>query len=62
MRVVSELPRPVRVLEHVWIPLSDGTRLGARIWLPEDAEQSPVPAVTLEPDPGAHAAARVQLG
>ncbi len=45
MRVVTDLPRPVRLIEHVWIPLSDGTRLGARIWLPEDAEQNPVPAV-----------------
>ena len=45
MRVVSDLPRPVRTLEHVWIPLSDGSRLGARIWLPEDAEDHPVPAV-----------------
>ena len=45
MRVVSDLPRPVRTLEHVWIPLSDGSRLGARIWLPEDAEEHPVPAV-----------------
>jgi hypothetical protein len=35
----------VRELEHVWIPLSDGTRLGARIWLPEDAEEHPVPAI-----------------
>jgi hypothetical protein len=35
----------VRELEHVWIPLSDGTRLAARIWLPEDAEADPVPAI-----------------
>ncbi|MEH3128079.1 CocE/NonD family hydrolase [Agrobacterium cavarae] len=35
----------VHVQEHIWIPLSDGTRLGARLWLPEDAEQSPVPAI-----------------
>ena len=45
MRVVSELPRRVRRIDHVWIPLADGARLGARIWLPEDAEQDPVPAV-----------------
>ncbi|MEA2365231.1 MAG: uncharacterized protein QOI32_743 [Thermoleophilaceae bacterium] len=45
MKVVTELPRPVRRIDHVWIPLSDGTRLGARIWLPEDAEDDPVPAV-----------------
>jgi uncharacterized protein len=45
MRVVSELPRAVRTIDHVWIPLADGTRLGARIWLPEDAERDPVPAI-----------------
>ena len=45
MKVVKYLPRKVRRLDHVWIPLSDGTRLGARIWLPEDAEADPVPAI-----------------
>jgi hypothetical protein len=47
MRVVplSELPRRVREIEHTWIPLPDGCRLAARIWLPEDAEADPVPAV-----------------
>lgn len=35
----------VRVLRHVWIPMPDGVRLAARIWLPVDAEQRPVPAV-----------------
>ncbi|GAB2834490.1 CocE/NonD family hydrolase [Streptomyces daliensis] len=35
---------PVRVLRHVWIPLEDGTRLAARVWLPADAT-GPVPAV-----------------
>ena len=39
------MPRRVRTIDHVWIPLSDGTRLGARIWLPEDAESDPVPAI-----------------
>jgi uncharacterized protein len=35
----------VRELRDVWIPLSDGVRLSARIWLPEDAEDAPVPAL-----------------
>jgi uncharacterized protein len=35
----------VRALEQVWIPLSDGCRLAARIWLPADAESDPVPAI-----------------
>lgn len=35
---------PVRVLRHAWIPLRDGTRLAARVWLPADAD-GPVPAV-----------------
>jgi uncharacterized protein len=32
-------------IENTWIPLADGTRLAARIWLPDDAEQHPVPAI-----------------
>jgi putative CocE/NonD family hydrolase len=47
VRVIAldRLPRPIRELEHTWIELSDGCRLAARIWLPEDAEADPVPAV-----------------
>ncbi|MGH6931583.1 MAG: CocE/NonD family hydrolase [Dongiaceae bacterium] len=45
MKIVSEFPRKTREIENVFIPLSDGTRLAARIWLPEDAEQHPVPAI-----------------
>ena len=37
--------RAVRVIEHTSIPLKDGAKLAARIWLPEDAEQDPVPAI-----------------
>ena len=43
--VEQSAPRPVRELRNVWIPLSDGGRLSARIWLPEDAEDNPVPAL-----------------
>jgi hypothetical protein len=35
----------VREIERIWIPLSDGSRLAARIWLPADAEDDPVPAI-----------------
>jgi len=38
-------PRPVREIENVWIPMSDGTRLAARLWIPEDAESRPVPGL-----------------
>jgi putative CocE/NonD family hydrolase len=44
-RIRTDFPRRVREIEHAWIPLSDGTRLAARIWLPEDAEDDPVPAL-----------------
>lgn len=43
--VVTTLPRAVRVIEHTLIPLKDGMTLAARIWLPEDADQNPVPAI-----------------
>jgi putative CocE/NonD family hydrolase len=35
----------LRTIEHTWIPMPDGTRLAARIWLPAGAEAAPVPAI-----------------
>ena len=37
--------RPVREIDNEFITLTDGTKLAARIWLPEDAESEPVPAI-----------------
>ncbi len=42
---VTDFPNQIRIIENTWIVLSDGTRLGARIWLPEDADLNPVPAI-----------------
>jgi len=45
---MANTPTPadgVRIIEHTTIPMPDGTRLAARIWLPENAEQAPVPAI-----------------
>ncbi len=35
----------VREIENAWIPMPDGTRLAARLWLPPDAEEHPIPAI-----------------
>lgn len=45
IRTVTDFPRPVREIENTWIPMPDGTKLAARIWLPEDADSDPVPAI-----------------
>ena len=45
MHYRDDFPHAVRELRHIEIPLSDGTRLAARIWLPIDAADTPVPAV-----------------
>lgn len=45
IRIVTDFPHRVREIENVFIPMPDGTRLAARIWLPEDAEADPVPAI-----------------
>ncbi|WP_277050500.1 CocE/NonD family hydrolase [Ruania albidiflava] len=45
MRTVTALPYEVEETEHRWIPMSDGTRLAARLWRPVSAETEPVPAV-----------------
>nr|WP_306283118.1 CocE/NonD family hydrolase [Mesorhizobium sp. LMG17149] len=45
MRTVSNFPHPIRSVDHFEIPMPDGCRLAARMWLPEGAEQKPVPAI-----------------
>jgi putative CocE/NonD family hydrolase len=45
MRIVRDLPERVRVVRHVWIPMRDGVRLSARIWLPACSDDAPVPAI-----------------
>ena len=45
MRLRTDFPHRVRVIENTWIPMADGVRLAARIWLPEDASARPVPAI-----------------
>ena len=34
-----------RTIENEWIPMKDGVRLGARLWIPLSAEKTPVPVV-----------------
>ncbi len=45
MKTITQFPR--KIVEHpdVGIVMPDGCRLSARIWLPEDAEADPVPAI-----------------
>jgi putative CocE/NonD family hydrolase len=45
MRTVTSLPHQITEEEHVWIPVSDGTRLAARIWRPVSSDDQPVPGI-----------------
>lgn len=45
LQIRTDFPHSVRHQENIWIPMRDGTRLAARLWLPEDAVANPVPAV-----------------
>lgn len=45
MRYVDDLPHEVDKIEHVFIPMRDGVKLGARLWLPKSAAANPVSAV-----------------
>jgi len=45
MKIIESGPAPVREIENLWIPMADGVRLAARVWLPVDAERGPVPAI-----------------
>ena len=43
MQIRSEFPRPTRTIANTFIPLADGTRLAARIWLPRTPRPIPCP-------------------
>ncbi len=43
MQVRTDFPFTVKVIENLFIPLPDGTRLAAKLWLPEGA--GTVPAI-----------------
>lgn len=45
MQFRQDFPHAVRVVENEWIPMPDGARLAARVWLPTSAEDRPVPAI-----------------
>jgi putative CocE/NonD family hydrolase len=45
MKTVRSFARKVQETPHLLIPLKDGTQLAARIWMPTDAAQKPVPAI-----------------
>ncbi|WP_078578785.1 CocE/NonD family hydrolase [Salipaludibacillus agaradhaerens] len=44
-RVKTDFPREIEKKAHSWIPMSDGRKLAATIWLPVDADENPVPAI-----------------
>lgn len=45
MKIVTDFPRETEILDPVFIEMSDGVRLAAKIWLPKDAGDDPVPAI-----------------
>ena len=45
MKIKTEFPNKIKTIKHIWITMPDGCRLAARIWLPGNAEQQPVPAI-----------------
>src|SRR5688572_2060707 len=45
MRTRTSFPHDVTVIPHTWVRMRDGCRLSARIWMPDDALQTPVPAI-----------------
>ena len=45
MRIVREFPHKVRHIENIWIPLPDGPKLAARMWIADGADTDPVPAI-----------------
>ena len=44
-KVRHHYPHAIRKIDNTWITMSDGARLATTIWMPEDAETNPVPAI-----------------
>jgi uncharacterized protein len=44
-KTISKFPVKIREIENVFIPMSDGAKLAARMWIPVDAEKKPIPAL-----------------
>jgi predicted acyl esterase len=45
MNILTTFPHSIQEMENIWIPMSDGIHLAARIWMPEGADRKPVPAI-----------------
>lgn len=45
MKTIGQFPNVVAETENAWITLGDGCRLAARMWMPNDAAENPVPAI-----------------
>ena len=43
--IVDTFPHAINEIEFERIPLSDGVHLSCRYWLPDDANENPVPAI-----------------
>lgn len=45
MKTIEDFPNSVIETEECWIPLPDGTRLAAKLWLPAGRDKKPVPTL-----------------
>ena len=43
--IIRDVSDKIDSIELAWIPMPDGRRLAARLWMPKDAARNPVPAV-----------------
>jgi putative CocE/NonD family hydrolase len=45
VKIISEFPRKIVEFPDLGIVMPDGCRLSARVWMPADADEKPVPAI-----------------
>ncbi len=45
MDYTNDFSEKIQEIENIWIGMPDGTRLAARLWIPESAYRKPVPAI-----------------
>ena len=45
MKIKTKFDHKIRTKKNIWITMPDKCRLSARIWMPDNAEKNPVPAI-----------------
>lgn len=45
LKTIEKFPFEIQLVENMWIPMRDGKKLAAKMWIPKSAYKDPLPAI-----------------